>query len=124
MKKHLEYLRNGTALVTLFVEAAFTRPLIKSKAIEVDRRGNVVIHPDKTVDPVTGRFHSETGDRVVYDEARLAMTPQQAEAIAYINRAGTPEERRERKIEMFGILYSANNSPIDISLAFPSAKMT
>lgn len=91
MKKHLEYLRNGTALVTIFVERAFKSP----------RR---VMRP-------------EAGEA-------SGLTPQQAEALAYVNAAETPEERRKRKVETHSIMYGAGALPSDISLAFPSAKLT
>lgn len=43
MKKHLEYLRNGTALVTLFVERSFTGPrFVKRKpAVNMNAAGQI-----------------------------------------------------------------------------------
>lgn len=50
MKKHLEYLRNGTALVTLFVERSFTGPRhVKRKpAVNMNAAGQIFGRGDRT----------------------------------------------------------------------------
>lgn len=55
MKKHLEYLRSGTALVTLFTEAAITRAR-GARRIEVDPATRAAMKIDTSSEIVASMY--------------------------------------------------------------------